>query len=255
MSKKEKALQYVRQLALPMSPGGFESADDSALDFDFDAAKKQAMVVGSDVVAFVNGVTEERRQDLVQSALLAQLAANKAVPDRTQIFDWYAKYFDVLTNIGWVAQDVGLSEFSQDLQNLEAHEAILKMAAGLLGSSVTALALVKATLDALTNTSDGKWITLFDRESKSAKTARFQMMLVDQEASGQFLVNLMAFGFEATTELTQVLFFKFRSGSARIKQYSGKVTIDSDILASIRPQIRAKLASHAADFVAKLPDL
>jgi len=255
---RTSALQFVQTVALPRASNlGFESTEDApALDFDFDAARSQAMIVGSDVVSFVTGVTAERRQDIVQSALLAQLAANKQVPDRTQIFDWYGAYFDVLTNIGWLAQDISFSEFSQDLETLEAHEAILKMATGLLGQSVGALALVKATLDALINTGENKpWITLFNRESKSGKTARFQMMLVDQQASGPFMVHLMAFGFEAKMEVTQVLFFKFRKGDAKIKQHSGKVTIDADVLASVRPVLKTKLAAHAGDFIARLPDL
>jgi len=115
---------------------------------------------------------------------------------------------------------------------------------------------VKATLDALINTGENKpWITLFNRESKSGKTARFQMMLVDQQASGPFMVHLMAFGFEAKMEVTQVLFFKFRKGDAKIKQHSGKVTIDADVLASVRPVLKTKLAAHAGDFIARLPDL
>ena len=52
----------------------------------------------------------------------------------------------------------------------------MKVAASLLGPAATTLAVVQATLDALKSMSaDSPWITLFNRESQSAKTARFQV--------------------------------------------------------------------------------
>ncbi|MGE5239326.1 MAG: hypothetical protein ACM3ON_11030 [Chloroflexota bacterium] len=255
----EHALSFVKALELPAPRGYDELLGDKTVkpvEYGFDTAKNQAMVVGSDIVSFVQGVTPERREDIVNSSLLAQLAAKKKVSDPTKIYDWYNAYFDVLTNIGWAVQDQGFAEYSESSAGFEAHEAILSVAAVLLGPGATTLAIIKATLDALKSMStDSPWITLFNRESQSAHTARFQVTLAEQSSDDQFLVSLMAFGLEAKAALTQVLFFKFHSNEASLKHYSGKVTINAHVLASVRDAIKNKLAGFAKDYVEALPPL
>lgn len=250
-----RAHQFVAGLELPAPRrGGYESADTVHLSFE--AAKNQAMVVGSDIVSFVSRVTPERREDIVNSSMLAQLAAKKKVGDPTKIYEWYDAYFDVLLNIGWVVQDRSFATYTEAGQNLEAHEAILHVAASLLGPAATSLTVVRATLGALKSMSgDSPWITLFNRESQSANTARFQVTLAERGEANQFLVSLMAFGLEASATLTQVLFFKFKASEATLKHYAGRVTIDSAVLSSVRDQIRQKVTSHASSYIKALPDL
>jgi hypothetical protein len=188
--------------------------------------------------------------------LLAQLAAKKKVSDPAQIYEWYNAYFDVLTNIGWVIQARDFAEYAESSAGFEAHEAIINVATVLLGPGATTLAIVKTTLDALKSMSvDSPWITLFNRESKSATTARFQVTLAEQSADDQFLVTLMAFGLEAKATITQVLFFKFHSHEAMLKHYSGKVTINGHVLATIRADIRTRISSFAKEYVEALPPL
>jgi hypothetical protein len=249
------ALEFVETVELPTPPRS-EADLEAAAAFDFDKAKSQALVVGSDIVSFVKGVTEERRLDIVNSALLAQLVAKKRVPNATQIFPWYDAYFDALSNIGWVIQDREFSEHKETSADFQAHEAILTIAASLLGPNVAALQVIKATLNALKQMRDNSpFIRLFNRESQYAKTARFQIMLAEQAESAQFLVTLMAFGLVAEATFTQVLFFKFRSNAVELKHSSGKVTINPTVLESVRDAMKRKLAAYAKDYVAKLPDL
>lgn len=252
---EDQAQRYVESLELPSRPPGtLESVD--AVKFDFTKVKTQAMIVGSDIVSFVKGVTPERREDIVNSSLLAQLAAKKKISDTTRIYDWYNAYFDVLMNIGWVVQDRGFAKYSEASEDFEAHEAIIQVATSFLGPGAATLAVVIATLDALKSMStNSPWITLFNRESQSANTARFQVTLAEELDDEQLLVSLMAFGLEANATLTQVLFFKFRSNEASLKHYSGKVTINPSVLTSVRELIRNKIAIHASDYLKALPDL
>jgi hypothetical protein len=218
-----------------------------------ETGKNQAAVVGSDVVAFTSGVTAENRQAIANSALLAQLMATKIVPDRKQIYLWYNEYFKVLENIGWTTQEATWAKYTEEANNLEAHEAILKAATALLGGG-PALALVTSTIDALKSMKEGTpWITIFSRESQHAETANFQMTLVDQKADGPFLVSFVAFGLEANSKVTQVLFFKIKKSDATLKQYGGKVTINPNILDSIRGDLETKLKDYVKSYIAALP--
>ena len=71
------------------------------------------------------------------------------------------------------------------------------------------LHVIQSTLDAMKSMSDGPWMTVFKRESQTAKAVRFQITLVEPTQDGGLMVALMAFELEATATLTQVLFFKF----------------------------------------------
>jgi hypothetical protein len=248
------ALEFVKTVELPESRPG--AALEAVAAFDFDKAKSQAMVVGSDVVSFVKGVTEERRLDIVNSALLAQLVAKKRVLDPTKIFPWYDAYFEALSNIGWAIQDRQFVEHKESSENFEAHEAILSIATSLLGPNLAALQVIKATLDALKSMKESSpFIRVFNRESQYAKTARFQIMLAEEAESAQLLVTSMAFGLIAKSTLTQVLFFKFQSNDVELKHSSGKVSINPTVLESIRGLLKEKIAGFANDYMASLPDL
>lgn len=250
-----RARDFVTTADLP-APLPLTQRAAATAPFDFDAARDQAAVVGSDVIAFATGVTRDQRNDVVNATMLAQLVAKKHVPEPTtlpQLVAWYDHYFDALSRIGFVMQDRGFAEYEAKGDTFEAHQAILDVASALLGASPSALALVKKTLDALQKASaSSPWITLFDRESRSANTARFQVSLVSPDASAPFLVSILAFGLEAESTVTQVLFFKFSRNTVKLLHHSGKATIDAEVLAGVRDEVVARLRAFARDFFAGL---
>jgi hypothetical protein len=250
------AREFVARAEIVPAARTRDAEPSSAVAMAFDTAKNQAAVVGSDIVSFVQGVTPERREAILNSSMLAQLVAKKKISDPTKLFAWYDSYFDTLSNIGWVIQDKSFAEYQEESQNFEAHEAILAIATLLLGPAPTALAIVKTTIEALEKMgTDSPFITLFDRESRRARTAKFQISLAEQGPDGQFFVTLMAFALEAKSTLTQVLFFKSKSSEARLRHSSGKVTINTSVLDAVSPAIKQKLTNHAVEFVKQLPDL
>jgi hypothetical protein len=252
-----QAKDFVSAAQLP-APPLVERSAAAKTPIDFDALKDQATVVGSDVISFAKGVTEEQRKDVCNAMLLAQLVAKRKVPlpdSESGVKAWYAAYFDALSNIGFAVQDHGFTQYQKKGQSFEVHEAILDVAAALLAGAPGALALVNLTLKALQKMSeDSPWITLFDRESQSANTARFQVSAVEGDGNTGFFVSILAFGLEARAELTQVLFFKFHSDQVKLFHQGGKVSINEQVLGSVRQPIAAKLNAFASDFIRMLPD-
>lgn len=245
-------LDFVHGLELPPAPRRMRGPTKSGPAV-FDKVKDQAMVVGSDIVSFVAGVPIEARQDIVNCTLLAQLAANKRVPQRDEIRAWYETYFDTLTHLGWVVQARGFSEHRETGNDFEAHQAILSVAAVVLGPATTALAVVQSTLNAMKSMSDGPWMTIFKRESQTARAARFQVTLAAPASEGASMVSLMSFDLVAKANLTQVLFVKYRSTDVTLRHASGQVTIDTDVLAAVRPAIAQKIAAYTQSYVDTLP--
>lgn len=257
-SKRLKdALNYIDSADLPEPGPGRRSGPESKTVMDALATtRQQAAVVGSEVVAFAEGVPGAFRQDLANSTLLAQLVANRAVPDKTRIFDWYDAYFDALANIGWPVQERNFAVYVESGQNFEAHKAIIAVLSTVLGPGATSLAMITGTLEALHSMdSDSPWITLFSRESMAADSASFQVSAVERGAGGEPFVTLAAFGLHAKTRLTQVLFFKARASDVTLRHCSTRITIDAAVAEAVRQPLREKVAAHAVDFVKTLPDL
>ena len=98
-------------------------------------------------------------------------------------------------------------------------------------------------------------MTIFDRETKHANTGHFQIALAEQGDNDQFMVSMMAFSLKAESTLTQILFFKIRKDEVQLEKCAGKVTINDEVLTSIRDQVKQKLAAHTSQYIAKLPDL
>src|SRR4051812_23253510 len=102
----EAVLAYVDDIDLYGTPRGLvrraATRDLDAPSVVFDAARQQAQVVGSGLFSFAQGVTPATREAISDSALLAQLVANKKASVEQDPVGWYREYLDVLTHVGWV---------------------------------------------------------------------------------------------------------------------------------------------------------
>jgi hypothetical protein len=251
------AKEYVASLELPGAPRAMvlESAATEASEV-FDSAKNQAQVVGSALLSFAKGVTPVVREAISDSALLAQLVANKRHPADTAPMEWYAEYSQVLQNVGWVMQSGGWTDYSTDGTAVEVNEKIIEVLTAALGPSTAALTIIKSALDALQHMQPGgSWLTIFSRESQQAKIARFQIGLVENGEQDDVFVTLLACLIEATTDLTQVLFFKFRKESASFKANNEKVSINAPALADLSPAIRAKIRAYQTEYLSSIQDI
>jgi hypothetical protein len=248
-----RAQSFVESIELPESTAPRTRALST---FNFDAARDQALVVGSELVSFVQGISAQQRSDIVNAILLAQLRAKKVLPQPTDLATtrtWYQQYFDVLSHIGFVIQQSNFQKYEQASDGFEVNQAILEVAAVLLAGAPAALAVLTTTLNALQKmNASSPWITLFDRESRSVNTAHFQVSTVDRDDAGELFVMLTAFALEANSKVTQVLFFKFKSNDVRIENTTGKASINASVLAGVRKALTKKLSGLTAEYVGDL---
>lgn len=218
----------------------------------------QSLVAGSGLIVATADVPARTREDLVNCTLFAQLAASGEVPDAGKVMDWYNAYFRWLAVLGWSQSDRQFQDYRFSGQHAEAHKAIGRVLAALLGPQAAALAVVQAALLALQEMSENSpWLTLFDRQSRVEKSARFQVATAQVGAGGLVQTGLVGFSLKARTQFTQVLFFKFASGSTRLQYAAGQATIYEAALAEQREQVAARLQDYRRQLVGevKLPPL
>ena len=248
---------FIQGVKLPAAPAGTRSRSAVVTDtppLDLKSTEAQSLVVGSGLIAAAQNVPQQTREDLVNCTLFAQLAASGAVTDPQRIGDWYAAYFKTLTAIGWAQSDTQFEEYDFKSKTAEAHKAIIKVLTVLLGPQAAALLVVQTVFEALQSMNENSsWITLFDRQSKTGKSARFQVATAQIDPGGLLQIALVGFELVVKASLTQVLFVKYASNSTTLKYAAGKATIYDAALRDQREALAARLAAYRSAYVAQIP--
>jgi hypothetical protein len=254
---KDRAREFIKSIDLAGVPRGIISMDAATEASEiFDKTKTQAQVVGAGVFSFAEGVDAKVREAISDSALLAQLVANKKFSADQSPLEWFKAYSDVLQNVGWTLQESGWTDYSAKGQAAEVHEKILEVLAVTLGPAPAALAIITATVNALKGMQSGSsWLTIFSRESQKAKIARFQIGLVEKQEASDVFVSLIACLIEAQNTITQVLFFKFKDAKASFRANSAKISINHPSLTDLGPAIRSKVRAYQADYLSSILDV
>ncbi|MDQ5821103.1 MAG: hypothetical protein M3540_06665 [Actinomycetota bacterium] len=222
----------------------------------FADAKTQAQVVGSTLFSFAQGVDADMRAAISDSALLAQLVANKHQNKDDAPIPWYDAYQEVLQNIGWVLQDSGWTDYSTRGAAAEVHQKLIEILTAALGAGTAALAIITSALNVLQKmTAGSSWLTIFSRETQHANIARFQVGLVQPGEADDVFVSLLACLIEAQRTITQVLVFKYRAEQASFRASNAKVSINRASLADLQPTIRVKVRAYQRDYVSSIKDL
>lgn len=255
--KLDKVRRYVDSIDLSGTPRQLvmQGENDEPSEV-FDQAKLQAQVVGSGLFSFSRGVDASLREAISNSALLAQLVANKRVSQAESPLEWFKQYSDVLQNVGWVQQESGWSDYTAKGNAVEVDKKIVEVMTVVLGAAPAALSIITATISALgAMDPTSSWIKIFSRESQKASIGRFQVGLVEKAEGDDVLVSMLTCLVEAQTAISQVLFFKFKNAHATFKANSAKVSINRASLADLGPAILKKVRAYQADYLSSIRDI
>ncbi len=252
----EQQRAYIEALDMSGIPRPIET-QDAASDAGevFDKAKEQAQVVGSGVFSFGMGVDEGVRAAISDSALLAQLLADKRVNMEADPLGWFKVYSEVLKNAGWVLQEMTFDDYTSTGNAAEVHEKIMEVMTAALAPASATLLILAATVKALKGMDPkNSWMRIWGRETQKAQIGRFQIGLVELSDKRVF-VSLLVCLMEAKQTVTQVVFFKWRAAHATFKARASKVSINDAALKALHPQIVQKTRAFQSSFFGSIEDL
>jgi hypothetical protein len=249
--------RYVESIDLSGTPREIvQQGDRGEPSGMFDAAKAQAQVVGAGLFSFSQGVDAAVREAISNSALLAQLVANKRTSQAEAPLEWFKEYAGVLQNVGWVQQESGWSDYTTKGDALEVDQKIVEVMSAVLGPAPAALSIITTTINALgAMDPSSSWIRIFSRESQQVRMGRFQIGLVERTVGDDVFVSLLACLVEARTAMSQVLFFKFKNAQATFKANSTKVSINRASLMDLGPTILKKVRAYQVDYLSNILDI
>lgn len=215
-----------------------------------EAPVEESFFNAKSLVSFASGVSAKNKQDVLNSTLFAQLAANKQFPEETQIIDWYKYFMTVMGNIGWIVEANEISEFNSSKDLVEIENVIIDILTTALGGNY--VNIITKTLAAIKTLKAGDTtINAFEKNSHSTTKGAFQVGLAVDEGELAAL-TLGTFLITSSTQIKSILFFKSTKDKIHIEYCSRKATLNPEVYSHIRETINAKINALLSQYVSKI---
>ena len=215
-----------------------------------DRNKPSGFVDSGSLVSFVAGVDQQKQADVLNSTLLAQLAANKKYDREKDTVNWYGFYRNVLENVGWVVQEFQFEKYNVSGVSATTDKIIVEVLTAIVTGND--LAVVTTTLNAVKGLSNNdNRLVLFDHASHSDSNGNFQISLCS-ESGGVVVMKIGAFYFSTSQNVDRVLWFDFSSSQSTIYKGAQAMNLNDDVYSQVRSTIVTKLGDNAKNFIADL---
>lgn len=226
-----------------------ELADMDESPFAGENNVPDANVDASMISVFSDEVDETARADVLNSMLLAQLAADKKYNHSEETDKWYKKYVEVLENLGWVFHNFEFTEYSIQSQGLGVDSFMLDLVRGIATGSMYFVA--KAAIEFLKEQGGSRASKIFGSSSHKGKKGNFQM----GECRLNDRVLTLSIGcsyFSASDEEENFFALRFSSQDSHIYISTQKSMLNEDTYGQIRQDVINKLGKRAKQYIADL---
>jgi len=239
-------LSTIRALDLgPELPASFVGLTANALE-----DKASGAVVSGSLVAFAPGVSELHQRDVLQSLLLAQLAANVQAERHKDPVTWFKVYRSVLEQTAWVVDaSAATTRYLPRVAKFSATTVVNDT----FRQQVTPeeLAYVATTVEAYRADLHGASQLVFECPSHAGGLGNFQVALATEE-DGTVSVCIAQISFNAPQHATRLLLEEFTN---TVKFQVGFLVLvqNEEVYATVRSAIATKVDSRFPGAVAGLP--
>lgn len=208
--------------------------------------EEQSFLSDKSMLSFVSNVSEQNRKDVLNSTLLAQLAANKKAGEN-DIFGWYHAFCEVLHRLGWDIENSQLQEYKSSKDVFEVRNVIISLLTSAFGGDY--LGLITKTLQGLSD-SDGK-ISAFEQNSHAMNKGCFQMGIATEENNAVSL-KIGSFLLESEEIMHKILFVSFSKDRTKLNYQTCTATLNTDTYSAVREDVSKKLQEQAKNYLAEI---
>ncbi|ANE50620.1 hypothetical protein [Flavisolibacter tropicus] len=249
---QQDPIAYVSDLeiGLPKAAPGLARGEGEPEGIKLIEGVEQAFIADKSLISFITNVPAQNREDILQSTLLAQLAANKKYPKEDDILHWYQMFAEVLSNIGWLVEGKDISTFESSGQVFEVQDAIIKILTAAFGGNY--LSVITKTLEAVKALSDeDRRILAFEKNTHTLKKGCFQIGLAVVEKDAVFL-HLGTFLLTSDHKIKQILFFRATKDKTKLEYISKRATFSPVAYSQIRNTVAEKIKEHMTAYVSEI---
>jgi len=244
--------QFISDLDLTAPRYAFDATQTRSADASeiMKEGKEQSFLADKSLVSFVSGLSEQNRSDVINSMLLAQLAANKKVQNEENILEWYKAFIQVLSNIGWTIESVEISKFESSSALFQLENVIIDILTSAFGSSY--LAIIKTALNSLKSLDEGDHkIVAFEKNTHTLSKGIFQIATA-VESNNAVSVQLGSFLLTSKDEIRKILLFTSSKDKTTLEYSSRRATLNLEMYSKVRYTVLEKLGDHVINFVAEV---
>lgn len=247
LSSPDNRLNYVNTLQLDISRVmgrqdlRFRVTDDE---------KKAGYVDSGSLISFVSGIKGLQKNDVLNSTLLAQLAANTAYDRWEDTDNWYKKYVEVLDNVGWVLESFEFTRYNSSSASFRMDEVVLEILKAIATGDQEEV--IEETMNALKALSDdnGK-LVLFDTNASNLTKGNFQMGAVETDGENVAMA-MSSFYFSSSQSATRFLWFDYSSTDTELFKAAQKSVLNEQVYSIVRKAVLDKLGDAAIQYIADL---
>lgn len=239
-------------LAREFGLAGLQDGDPlEEIDLDEPTQEPVGAIDGNTVGTFVDGITGQHLFDVLNSILLAQLAANVKYDRESDPIPWTKYYSRVLENVGWVVPEYSFFGLRSSSTRFSMDAALLKVIAAIM--TPKQVELVKSAIEALQALSgNDRRLTIFRRNSVQQNAGNFQVDSVGESANHIVSMKLCAFHFKTDETITDVLWWRFKSSSTTLNATRTTLVLNDQVYDRLRQPILDKLGNRGLDYIAGL---
>jgi hypothetical protein len=226
--------------------------DDPFSDLPLDQPQPESAAINGNIVAsFVDGVTGQQKADVLNSCLLAQLAANVKFDKTKDPINWTKFYANVLENVGWVIPSFSFRGLKSNQARFTMDAVIFRLLKGLLTQDQ--METVQATIDAVKALETGdRRLRIFSRESTKNSAGDFLVSNVGVSANKTLSMKLGAFAFDTSSSVTNILWWQFSGNETSMQVMSTTFVLNEQVYSRVRDAILNKLGNRALNYIGGL---
>ena len=241
-------------------------------------------VDAASVVTFVDGLSGAQKEDVLNSTLLAQLAANRKHDREQDAGGWYDVYRTVLEQVGWVSQPAGPKDralagrslsrdlgvhpgpllpplprprpvFAYPFNPVVTNEVRFTPEAAVSRllktvASEAQVVVTKTSLDVFRRLPDrDRRVIIFETSSHTSAGGNFQIVTVRLSPKKVVLMTIAAYFFRTDEPVTRVLSFNFAQRATQMFQAAHIMALNEAAYSKARRRVIEQLGDQAAAFI------
>lgn len=211
-----------------------------------------AAVDAGSLLSFVDGISADERQDVLDSIQLAARGASAAHHRFNDTEAWYSKYIEILEQLGWTSEQFAFTKYAQSKGELRMDQAALAIIAAI--ATQNQLAVLKEALGALKELAqDDGTIRLFDFHASAQTSGNFQLGAVQKSDNGSLSMAVGAFHFQSDDQRRRFLFFGWGALAVQFWSAAQKMTFNRQHYAQLRSLVQSKLGTSTQQYLSDLP--
>lgn len=239
-------------LRYPELTGSTLAAEEAPSAARTGKSRGSSHVCAGSLISIAAGVCDEHRDDVLDSTLFAQFAANGRYERDTQTDQWYSVYVQTLNLLGWNTVGFRFQKYAQLPEQFQLYEAILELTAGLwTKSSQDGLTAMFQALGSLKSTD--RRIQLLGGSSVTASAGNFQLGIAENAKGDQIQMQTMAVLFNSQGIPADFLFDPYSSASMNLFASSQTMALNDNVYSRMRSTVRSRLNAQVQQFIVSIP--